>query len=61
MAMEMSEFARCVNELSSADANVKRLATQRLYVLMTGVAAVDEATASAAVEAMGVAIAAALP
>ena len=61
MPMEMSEFARCVNELSSADTNVKRLATQRLYVLITGVAAIDEATAATAVKAMGAAIDAALP
>lgn len=61
MAMEMCEFARCVEELSSGDAAVKRLATQRLYVLMTGIAAPDEATASAAVKAVGAAIDAALP
>lgn len=60
MAMEMSEFARCVEELASADTDVKRLATQRLYVLMTGVAAPDEATAAAAVKAQGAAIDAAL-
>lgn len=61
MPMEMFEFSRCVLELSSTDAHIRRLATQRLYVLMTGEPAVDESTASAAVKALGAAIDAALP
>lgn len=61
MAAEGAEFSRLVDyELVSLDANVKRLAIQRLYVLMTGAAAPDEATATAAVKAMGAAIDAAL-
>jgi len=61
MAMDAAEFSRLVNvDLVSVDTNVKRLATQRLYVLMTGAAAADEATAAAAVKALGAAIDAAL-
>jgi len=61
MAMDGAEFSRLVNvELVSVNADVKRLATQRLYVLMTGEAAPDEATAAVAVKAMGAAIDAAL-
>lgn len=60
MAIEYSEFTRLVTELASGDADVKKYATQRLYNIMTGIAAPDEATAAAAVKAMGAAIDAAL-
>lgn len=53
------EFSRIVSfDMVSDDPDVKRLAIKRLYVLMTGEPATDDAIAEAKVKEMGAAIAA---
>ena len=61
MADEMFEFSRIVrHDIVSTDADIKRLAIKRLYVLMTGEPALDDAVAQAKVTEMSAAIHAAL-